>query len=106
MRTEEQEKELKQLVNDLAKKLIDQGKIIEAGWLGLKIMAIPPTASEVQLTEMRKAFFAGAHHLFASIMIMLEPGQEATKKDMDRLDMIHRELESFVKELNREYGKL
>lgn len=106
MKTEEQEKELKQFVNDLAKKLIDEGKIIEAGWLGLEIMAIPPTASKVQLTEMRKAFFAGAHHLFASIMNVLEPGKEATDKDMDRLSLIHHELESFAEELKRECGKL
>ena len=44
----------------LTQALTDSGKIIEAGWVGLKLACVPETASEVQITEMRKAFFAGA----------------------------------------------
>lgn len=88
----------RELINELTKKLADDGKIIEAGWVGLKMMAIPPSAGETQVNEMRKAFFAGAQHLLGSIMSMLDPGPDETAADMDRMTKIHQELEIFKRE--------
>jgi len=48
---------------------------------------------------MRKAFFMGAQHLYASIMGILEPGAEPTDKDLDRMGLIHNELEAFRMEV-------
>jgi hypothetical protein len=45
-----------------AKKLSDQGKLVEAGWLGFRWFVLPPDASQLQVEEMRKAFFGGAAH--------------------------------------------
>ncbi len=56
----------KAFIDELTKKLIDDGRLIEAGWQGLRIFALPQNASEIQVTEMRKAFFAGAQHLYTS----------------------------------------
>jgi hypothetical protein len=83
----------------LSRELTDKGKLIEAGWIGLRIAAIDRTASSVQLDEMRMAFFAGAQHLFASIMTIMEPGTQETENDLKRLDLIHYELEEFGKQL-------
>lgn len=94
---------MKDLVDHLTKKLIDDGKIIEAGWHGLRIAAIPPNASQTQLNEMRKAFFAGAQHLFASIVNVLDPGTEPTDKDLDRMNSIHAELTEFITQLKEEH---
>src|SRR4051794_31213244 len=85
----------------LTKALADQGKLIEAGFIGLRLAAIPPDAPEVQVREMRKAYMAGAQHLFSSIMGILDPGEEPTDADMARLDLIHGELEAFRHELER-----
>lgn len=80
----------------LSRELTDKGKLIEAGWVGLRLAAIPLDAPPVQLEEMRNAFFAGAQHLFSSIMTILEPEAEPTDKDLARMDQIHAELEGFI----------
>ena len=48
---------------------------------------------------MRNAFMAGAQHLFASMIEMLDPGTDETPDDMRRMGLIARELEVFGNEL-------
>lgn len=87
------------LADELAKKLADDSKMVEGGWLGfllaLKLKDAPPD----QLREMRLAFFAGAMHVFFTLMHILDPGQEPTEKDMQRMDKLHEELDRFRKEM-------
>ena len=78
--------------------LIDSGKLIEAGWVSMRIACDLVDAPADQLREMRMAFFAGAQHLFGSIMSVLEPGDEPTEKDLKRMDLIHTELQDFIKD--------
>jgi hypothetical protein len=92
-------------LEQLSKKLADDGKLIEAGWLGLRIHAIPPDAPAVQLQEMRYAFMAGAQHLFSSIMTVMDEDREPTAADMKRMDLISRELETFGEELKLRVAK-
>lgn len=80
----------------LERELVDKGKLIEAGWIGLRIAAVPLDASAIQLEEMRNAFFAGAQHLFSSIITILEPDAEPTEKDLARIDQIDAELRAFI----------
>lgn len=77
--------------------MADSGKLIEAGWISLRIACLIDAPAD-QLREMRMAFFAGAQHLFGSIMTMLEPGQEPTDKDLARMDLIDRELKTFIRD--------
>jgi hypothetical protein len=88
----------------LTKELIAAGKLIEAGWISLRIAAVPRDAPPIQLTEMRQAFFAGAHHVFNSIMVVLEPGEEPTDADLDRMDKINAELNAFLDDFKRKHG--
>jgi hypothetical protein len=83
----------------LTKQLANEGKLIEAGWVALRLAAIPPNAPAIQLQEMRMAFMAGAQHLFASMIGMLDPGLEETSDDMRRMDLIDEELDAFRQEL-------
>lgn len=85
-------------------KLNDEGKLVEAGWLSYRILVMPAEVGAVQLDETRKAFFAGAHHLFGSIMTILEPDAEPTEADMRRMDLIHQELQKFMAGLRGEKG--
>lgn len=80
------------------RRLTDEGKLIEAGWFGLRIAAISPNAPALQLEEMRSAFFAGAAHLFHSLMIVMEPGAVETPNDLRRMELIHEEMERFLKD--------
>lgn len=82
----------------IAKEFTDKGKLIEAGWASLRALVIPKDASELQLREMRMAFFAGAQHLFGSIMGILDPGEEPTEADFKRIDLIDKELREFIKD--------
>ena len=81
------------------KRLADEGKLIEAGWISLRLHAIPPNAPASQLHEMRLAFMAGAQYLFASMIGMLDPEPSETPDDMKRMDLINQELDAFRGEL-------
>lgn len=84
---------------NLIKAFTDQGKIIEAGWVSYRHKIVPASAGAVQIEESRRAFFAGAHHLFASIMTVLDPGAEPTESDLKRMDHINDELDAFMRDL-------
>lgn len=83
----------------LTRRLADEGKLIEAGWVGMRMVAIPLDAPAAQLEEMRLAYMAGAQHLWGSIMTMLDPDIEETEDDMRRMELISKELQAFVKEM-------
>jgi hypothetical protein len=93
------------LVEQVTKRFTDEGRLIEAGWQGMRIMVLSSDVPDAQLVEMRKIFFAGAQHLFASIMAIMEEGAEPTDADLQRMELIHKELEGFADELRRELRK-
>lgn len=82
----------------LSRELATKGKLIEAGWIGLRLAAVPLNAPPAQLGEMRTAFFAGAQHLFSSIMTIMDLGEEPTAADMFRIRLIDAELRQFIAE--------
>lgn len=90
--------EIQTLARELSKRLSDEGRLIEAGWIALRAI-LPPGAPDVQVNEMRFAYMAGAQHLFSSIMGVLDPGAEPTAADLRRLELINRELEAFYEEM-------
>ena len=77
----------------------DRGKIIEGGWWAFVETGGLKNAPGQQLSDMRKAYMLGAQHLFASIMGILDPGNEPTDRDLKRMDLIHDELEAFRRSL-------
>jgi hypothetical protein len=88
----------RELMEKITRDLVDQGLLIEAGWVGLRMMAGLKDAPQIQIDEMRNAFFAGAQHLFASIMGMMDPGTDETPGDLKRMDQIDRELKKFIED--------
>lgn len=91
--------EIEKLAHELTKKLADQGRLIEMGWVTLRALAVSPDASQLQLDEMRMAYMAGAQHTFSSIISILDPGEEPTEGDMKRMELISNELDNFRKEM-------
>jgi hypothetical protein len=89
----------------LLQKLTNEGKLVEAGWVGLRLAVGLENAPADQLREMRLAFLGGAQHLFSSIMTALDPGDEATDADLNRMSLISAELEAAAKELVASYDK-
>lgn len=86
-------------VRKLAEEAVRRGKLIEIGWLSLRRLIISPNAPEMQIKEMRWAFFAGAQHLYASIMTIIEPEEEPTDAELAKMNAIYKELEIFRQEI-------
>jgi len=78
---------------------------IETGWNSYRKMVVPSEASDVQVRETRQAFFAGAAILFESLMIMLEPSDEPTDTDMQRMEDIQSEIDEFGLALDLKFFK-
>jgi len=74
---------------------MDKERLIEEAWLSYREAVIPKDAGSTQLIESRRAFYAGAHGLFTAIMMILEPGSEATDADLRTMTSIDGELRRF-----------
>jgi len=96
---------LRSVVDEVTKKLVEEGKIVESGWVSLKMQVIPENAPQVQLEEMRMSFFAGAQHLFGSIMSVLDEDAEPTEADLERMSKINDELDEFLTQFKLKYFK-
>lgn len=95
-----------EILKRLSVELTNKGLLIEAGWVGLQLALGLENAPKTQLEEMKKAFFAGAQHLFSSIMTILDEDSEPTEDDMRRMSLISDELEKFGKQFTTElWGK-
>jgi hypothetical protein len=80
----------------MSREFVDKGLLIEAGWMSFRAAAISMNAPDDQLREMRLAFFAGAQHLFGSMMTILDPDAEPTEDDLKRMENINTELNNFL----------
>ena len=98
MMSDEPKPDIEKIATELTKKLADDGKIVAGGWVGFAMACKLGETSPLQQDEMRKAFFAGAMHVFQSIMSFLEPGSEPTEKDADRMTQLSDELTRFQKQ--------
>jgi hypothetical protein len=82
----------------LISELSDRGQIVEGGWKAYELLVLKDT-SELQRSECRKAFFFGAQHLLGSMLGFMDPGEEPTESDMERMKKLEAELSRFVKEM-------
>lgn len=89
------------VVQELTRKLVDDGKLIEAGWAELAAMWVPANAPPQQVADLRKAFMAGSQQTWGSLMTLLEPSADPSKADLSRMDKIQSELDAFGAELTR-----
>jgi len=103
---DEKQESMRKAAEAVTRELADQGRIIEGGFRAMAIITglDQPGITEVQRSEMRKAYFFGAQHLFASMFQMMEPGVESTEADERRLSLIFEELKKFVQELKAQEG--
>lgn len=75
---------------------------LEAEWLDYRRAVIPANAVGVQVTECRRAFYAGAAAIHAVIMRMLTPGAEATDEDVRKMQELYQELVEFGQSVKAE----
>ena len=77
-------------------------KWIAEEWETFKLI-IPPGASEIQVNEMRKSFFAGAGALF-SLVTNVSSGDEVSEGDLQKMTDIEHELREFLNEIRAAAG--
>lgn len=90
----------RQFLKQLAKKLADEGRIIEAGWVTLRLSGFPPadTPSD-QMDLLRLAFMCGAAHMFNRILDMPDSETAPGEKDVAILDLMNDELNAFARDV-------
>jgi hypothetical protein len=65
-------------------------------WDSYQRDVLPPTASEVQRTETRRAFYAGAAAMFGAMIAATDtPGPDATDADVACVDALVAEVKEF-----------
>jgi hypothetical protein len=94
----------REVINRITQELVDKGLLIEAGWVGLRMVSLPPNAPQVQVDSMRMAFFAGAQHLFSSLLSFMDEDREPTDRDMVRMAMVQSELDEYLKQFKKQHG--
>jgi hypothetical protein len=77
------------------RRLMDQGRLVGAGFTAFVAVVQPPRDA---IPELQAAFYAGAQHLWASVLQGLEPGEDVTPADLARLDRVAAELMTFAQE--------
>lgn len=73
--------------------------ILEAEWRKLEALVIPATAPEVQRTEMRKSFYAGAT-VVMSLLMALEDAPISDEAAALVLQRIGEEIQAYAASLN------
>lgn len=79
----------KQAYDQLLKSASDKGLVLELGCLAMLACFKP---SPEQVGDMRLAYFAGAQHLFATMMTIMDSDREPTPQDMVRMSKIDAEI--------------
>jgi hypothetical protein len=70
-------------------------KLIETEWTEFRTKVIPKDATEVQLREMRRAFFAGAWAYYSLVMSKLDADAEPTGEDLRLMAALDLEMREF-----------
>lgn len=74
---------------------------MDAAWRSYAEAVIPPDAPDVQRIESRRAFYAGARSAMAGLMSFLDPGEEPTQADLDKMTALMKELDDFARHVRQ-----
>jgi hypothetical protein len=77
-------------------------KHIEQQWLEYQRQVLPADASEIQIRECKRAFFAGARALETLLLTHLEDGDQITDAELKLVKELRDELSEFVMD---QFGK-
>lgn len=70
-------------------------KLFETQWTEYRTKVIPNDASAVQLTESRRAFYAGAWAFYSLMMNNFDEGTDETPRDLELMRKLDTELREF-----------
>ncbi len=96
--------ELQAMAREIEKRLADQGRAIEGGWRSYKVLVLPKGVSRIQEDETQQAFYAGANHALFTLLSIMDPGEDPTEADLQRLSKMTQELQAFNSEFCVKHG--
>ena len=70
--------------------------LIERGWLAYAERVLPKDAPKVQVQECRRAFYAGAAHLFGGLTDAVGPDEVSEDMGMDIMAGVQAELDRHI----------
>ena len=70
-------------------------KLIATEWENYKRAVLPKDAPAVQVTESRRAFYAGSWAFYALVMNLLDSDREPTEKDLQMMANLDAEMREF-----------
>ena len=79
-------------------------QLLETEWNIFRNAVIPKNAPQVQLTEMRRAFFAGSWAIYALMMNRLDPEKEPTGADLEFMAKLDKEMRHFNDRVTKEHA--
>lgn len=76
-------------------------KLLETEWVHFRKASIAQDAGVTQLTEMRRAFYAGACAFYWLVINELDPDRELTEEDRKRMEKLYTEMREFVQRVQK-----
>jgi hypothetical protein len=86
--------------DEVARALVQEGRLIDLGFLNDIMRKLPPGLSETTIDMLRNSFFLGARVMMQAIEVP-DDQEEATDADVARIEGMRAEIEVFVDQLNR-----
>ena len=83
------------LVDKINAVAADSGSMVETGFAAYCAIVLPG-ADKAEKDRHRIAFFAGAQHVFATLIGVMSDHDDPTPADLMRMDKLHAELETFA----------
>lgn len=84
----------------LTKKLLDDGRLLEAGWHIFRGTMLPAGLAPQSLDRIRLAYLAGAEHVFSSMLSGMDEGDAETDAEIKRMENLSIEIAKAREELN------
>ena len=103
-REQRRKQQIREATLQITREALDKGRIVGAGWAAYAATVYPQGMTDSQREQVYAAFFAGAQHLFASMASGLDADAEPTEADMRRMELIHSELQEWMREHARKHG--
>ncbi len=76
-------------------------KLIEIGWRQYAEKILPANAPRVQVWECRRAYYAGAAHLFTELTARVGPDSTSEDAGLALLTSVNDEIDAFMKDVQR-----
>lgn len=75
-------------------------RLIREGWYQYAEHVLPRNAPPAQRQETRRAFYAGAAHLWGAFILALGPGEEADPPDLALAEGVQKKIDQWLEDLN------